>query len=48
MKKVVVDLTKTLANSPAAAQFKNQKMEMTQNFKGWQIDRGVDAKSFGV
>ena len=46
VKKVVVDLTKTLANSPAAAQFKNQKMEMTQNFKGWQIDRGVDAKSF--
>ena len=46
VKKVVVDLAKTIANSPAAAQFKNQKVEMIQNFKGWQIDRGVDPKSF--
>jgi len=46
VRRVVIDLTKSLANSPLAAQFKNQKMEMIQNFKGWQIDRGVDEKSF--
>ena len=46
VRRVVVDLTKSVANSPLAEQFKNQKMEMIQNFKGWQTDRGIDEKSF--
>jgi thiol-disulfide isomerase/thioredoxin len=46
IRRVVVDLTKTVANSPLAQQFKNQKMDLTQNFKDWRIDRGVDEKSF--
>jgi thiol-disulfide isomerase/thioredoxin len=46
VRRVVVDLAKSVANSPAAAQFKDQKMEMIHNFKNWQFDRGVDEKSF--
>ena len=46
VRRVVVDLTKMLANSPFAAQFKDQKMEMIQDYKDWQLDRGVDQKSF--
>ena len=44
--RVVNDLTKSVANSPMAAQLKGQKVEMTQNYKGWQFDRGIDEKSF--
>ena len=44
--RVVNDLTKSVANSPMAAQLKGQKLEMVQDFKGWKIDRGVDEKSF--
>ena len=46
IRRVVMDLTKALANSPVAEQFKNQIVEMTESFKGWQIDRGVDEKTF--
>jgi thiol-disulfide isomerase/thioredoxin len=46
VRRVALDLTKTVANSPVAAQLKNQKLEMIQDFKGWQFDRGVDQKSF--
>jgi peroxiredoxin len=46
IRRVVVDLTKSLANSPLAQQFKNQKLELTQDFRDWRIDRGVDEKSF--
>jgi thiol-disulfide isomerase/thioredoxin len=44
--RVVIDLTKMVANGPAAAQLKGQKLEMVQDFQGWQIDKGVDQKSF--
>ncbi len=44
--RVVNDLTKSVANSPMAAQLKGQKIEMVQDYKGWKIDRGVDEKSF--
>jgi hypothetical protein len=46
VRRVVVDLAKTIANSPFAAQFKGQKMDLIQDYKGWQFDRGVDPKSF--
>ena len=46
IRRVVMDLTKTLANSPLAAQLKNQKMELIQTYKDWRVDRGVDEKSF--
>jgi thiol-disulfide isomerase/thioredoxin len=46
IRRIVVDLTKSLANSPLAQQFKNQKLDLTQDFKDWRIDRGVDEKSF--
>ena len=46
VRRVVIDLTKMVANSPMAAQLKGQKMEMAQDYKGWQFDRGVDNKSF--
>ncbi|MGC8639592.1 MAG: DUF2092 domain-containing protein [Isosphaeraceae bacterium] len=46
IRRVVLDLTKTLANSPAVAQFKNQKLELSEDFKNWQINRGVDEKTF--
>jgi thiol-disulfide isomerase/thioredoxin len=46
VRRLVVDLTKAMASSPFAGQFKNQKAELTENFKNWRIDRGVDEKSF--
>ena len=44
--RVVIDLAKMVANSPAAAQLKGQKLEMVQDYKGWQLDKGIDEKSF--
>ncbi len=38
VRKVVMDMTRSLAGSPAAAQFKDQKFEVTQNFKGWKLN----------
>jgi peroxiredoxin len=46
VRRLVVDLTKTVANTPMAQQFKNQKLELTQNFKNWRINPGLDEKSF--
>ncbi len=46
VRRVVIDLAKTIAHSPFAAQFKGQKMDLIQDYKGWQLDRGVDQKSF--
>ncbi|HZW33807.1 MAG TPA: DUF2092 domain-containing protein [Isosphaeraceae bacterium] len=46
IRRIVVDLTKGLANSPLAQQFKNQKLDLTQDFKDWRIDQSVDEKSF--
>ncbi len=44
--KVVTDMTKSAANSPAAAQLKGQKFELIQTFKGWKIDTALDRKTF--
>ena len=38
IRKVVMDMTKSLAGSPAAARFKGQKLELTQTFRGWKVD----------
>ncbi len=38
VRKVVMDMTRSLAGSPAAAQFKGQKLEVTQVFKGWKLN----------
>jgi thiol-disulfide isomerase/thioredoxin len=46
IRRVVMDLTKAIANSPAAEQLKNQKLEMVQTFKDWRVDRGLDEKAF--
>jgi peroxiredoxin len=46
LRKAVVDMTKTVANTPAAAQFKGQKLELVQNFKGWKVDTALDGKTF--
>ena len=46
LRKVVMDMTKTVANTPAAAQFKGQKLEMIQTFKDWKIDTAPDVKAF--
>jgi thiol-disulfide isomerase/thioredoxin len=46
VRRVVIDLAKMIANSPQAAQLKGQKLEMTQDYKGWQLDKGIDQKSF--
>jgi thiol-disulfide isomerase/thioredoxin len=46
LRKVVMDITKTVANSPAAEQLKGQKVEMIQSFKDWKIDTPVEEKVF--
>ncbi len=45
-RKAVVDMTKTIANTPAAAQLKGQKFEMIQVFKGWKVGAAPDEKAF--
>ena len=46
LRKTVVDLTKSVANSPVAAQLKGKKLELVQTFKDWKIDAPVDEKTF--
>ena len=36
VRRVVVDLAKTMARSPFAGQFKGQKMDLIQDYKDWQ------------
>ena len=44
--KLSLDMTKTVANTPAAAQLKGQKLEFVQTFKSWKIDTALDGKTF--
>jgi peroxiredoxin len=46
LRRVVVDMTKSIANTPAAAQFKGQKLELVQTFKSWKVDTALDVKTF--
>jgi thiol-disulfide isomerase/thioredoxin len=46
LRKAVVDLTKSIANTPAAAQLKGQKLELIQTFKNWKVDAAADEKAF--
>jgi len=46
LRKVVVDMTKTVANTPSAEQFKGQKLELVQTFKGLKVDTALDEKTF--
>jgi peroxiredoxin len=46
IRKVVMDMTKSLAGNPTAAQFKGQKLEMTQTFKGWKVDAAPRVDAF--
>jgi peroxiredoxin len=46
VRRFALDMTKSVANTPAAAQFKGQKLELVQTFKGWKVDTALDAKTF--
>jgi peroxiredoxin len=46
LRRVVLDMTKSMANTPAAAQFKGQRLELVQTFKGWKVDTALDTKTF--
>jgi thiol-disulfide isomerase/thioredoxin len=46
LRKIVLDMTKSIANTPAAAQLKGQRLELIQTFKGWKVDAAVDEKTF--
>jgi thiol-disulfide isomerase/thioredoxin len=46
LRKSVLDLTKSIANSPLAAQFKGKKLEATFTYKGWKIDQDLDKAVF--
>jgi hypothetical protein len=50
IRRVSVDLTKSLAKMPGAAQLKNQlkdqKLELIHDFKSWRFDPKLDGKAF--
>jgi thiol-disulfide isomerase/thioredoxin len=46
LRKIVLDMTKSIANTPAAAQLKGQKVEVIQTFKDWKVDAAADDKTF--
>jgi hypothetical protein len=46
LRKAVMDMTKSVANPPAAPQFKAQKVDMVATFKGWKVDAPMDEKTF--
>jgi peroxiredoxin len=46
LRKVVVDMTKSIVNTPAAEQLKGQTLELVQTFKGWKVDSALDGKAF--
>jgi peroxiredoxin len=46
LRKVVMDMTKSIANTPAATQLKGQKVEVIQTFKGWKVNAAADEKTF--
>jgi peroxiredoxin len=46
LRRVVLDMTKSMVNTPAAAQLKGQKFELVQSFKGWKVDTALDGKMF--
>ena len=46
LRRVVLDMTKSAAKTPVAAQLKGQKLEHVQTFKGWKVDTALDAKTF--
>jgi hypothetical protein len=46
LRKVVMDMTKSAANSPASAQVKGHKVDMVATFKGWKVDAPMDEKTF--
>jgi len=46
LRKVVIDMTKSVANSPDAAQVKGQKVDMVATFKGWKVDAPMDERTF--
>jgi peroxiredoxin len=46
VRKAVLDISKSIANTPAAAQLKGQKLEAAQTFKGWKVDAATDANAF--
>jgi hypothetical protein len=46
IRKVVMDTTKSAANSPNGAQLKGQKLGTVATFKGWKIDAPMDDRTF--
>jgi thiol-disulfide isomerase/thioredoxin len=46
VRKAAMDMTKSVANTPAAEQLKGQNFEMVQLFKGWKINVPLDEKTF--
>jgi thiol-disulfide isomerase/thioredoxin len=44
--RVVTDLSKSMARSPQAAQFKGKKVELMHTYKGWKINSDLDEKTF--
>jgi thiol-disulfide isomerase/thioredoxin len=46
IRRVHVDLSKARVQAPGLEALKNLKMEMSQDYKGWRIDRDLDDKAF--
>ncbi len=46
VRRVVVDLSKALANIPGAERFKDRKMVISEDFKGWRIGADLDEAAF--